>query len=154
MAIREIRVEGDPVLKKVSREIDIINERTITLLNDMAETMYHANGIGLAAPQVGVLRRVVTLNVGSGLIEMINPVIVESEGECNSTEACLSVPNKVGDVLRPTKVVVEYLDRTGEKKRMEAEELAAIAICHELDHLDGVLYVDKAVAVNEIADGE
>ncbi|AUS95847.1 peptide deformylase [Clostridium thermosuccinogenes] len=145
MAIRNIRLEGEEVLRKVSREVDVIDEKILTLLKDMAETMYKADGVGLAAPQVGILKRVVVIDVGDGLLELINPKIVEQEGEQIEVEGCLSIPNLVGEVKRPARVVVEALDPRGEKVVINADGLLAIALCHEIDHLDGILFKDKAI---------
>lgn len=145
MAIRNIRLEGEEVLRKVSREVDVIDEKILTLLKDMAETMYKADGVGLAAPQVGILKRVVVIDVGDGLLELINPKIVEQEGEKIEVEGCLSIPNLVGEVKRPARVVVEALDPRGEKVVINADGLLAIALCHEIDHLDGILFKDKAI---------
>jgi len=144
MALRTIRKDGDEVLRKVSKPVDKIDHKIITLLDDMADTMYHADGIGLAAPQVGILKRVIVLDVGDGLIELINPVIVEHQGEQLYMEGCLSVPGYYGEVKRPAKVVVEGLNRKAEKVVIDAEGLLAVALCHEIDHLDGVLFKDKA----------
>lgn len=145
MAIRNIRLEGEEVLRKVSREVDVIDKKILTLLKDMAETMYKADGVGLAAPQVGILKRVVVIDVGDGLLELINPKIVEQEGEQIEVEGCLSIPNLVGEVKRPARVVVEALDPRGEKVVINADGLLAIALCHEIDHLDGILFKDKAI---------
>lgn len=147
MALRNIRIDGDEVLSKVCRTVDVIDERVLTLLNDMAETMYAERGVGLAAPQVGVLRRVVVIDVGEGLLELINPKIVKAEGEVLDTEGCLSVPDYVGDVIRPKKVWVEALNRNGEKISLEGEDLLARAFCHELDHLEGILFTSRAQKV-------
>lgn len=144
MAIRNIRKIGDELLRKKSRQVEKIDEGIITLLDDMAETMRVANGVGLAAPQVGVLKRVVVIDVGDGLLEMINPEIINISGLQSSYEGCLSVPDKYGEVARPEKVVVRAMDRNGEYYEVIGENLLAIALCHEIDHLDGVLYVDKA----------
>jgi len=111
----------------------------------MADTMYEADGVGLAAPQVGILKRVVVVDIGDGLIELINPEIIEAEGEYLDNEGCLSVPGESGDVLRPYRVKVRALNRFGETIEIEGEELLARAFCHEIDHLDGILYVDKVV---------
>lgn len=145
MAVRFIREDGDEVLRKVSKRVDTIDERLKVLLGDMAETMYAANGVGLAAPQVGVLKRVVIVDVGEGLIELINPEIVKQEGEQIDVEGCLSIPGVAGEVKRPAKVVVEAQNREGEKITVEGEELLAVALCHEIDHLDGVLFKDKVI---------
>lgn len=147
MAIRNIRVDGDPVLNKTCREITEVTPRIRQLAEDMVDTMYEANGVGLAAPQVGVLRRIVVIDVGEGPYVMINPVIVSSEGEQVGDEGCLSVPGKAGQVTRPNHVVAKYMNLDMEECTVEAEELFARAICHELDHLDGHLYT-------EIVEGE
>lgn len=144
MSLRNIRIMGDDILKKKAREVTEINDRILCLLDDMAETMYKSNGVGLAAPQVGILRRVVVIDVGDGLFEFINPVIVKREGEDMQREGCLSIPEFVGDVKRPYKVTVEAQNRNGENITLEAEGFFARAVCHELDHLDGVLFVDVA----------
>ena len=148
MAIRHILTipEETDFLHKKSREVDEIDERILTLLDDMAETMYSANGVGLAAPQIGILRRVVVIDVGDGLIELINPVIVYKKGEQINAEGCLSVPERSGTVSRPEKVKVRALNRKGEEIMVDGEGLLAIALCHEIDHLDGTLYVDKMIA--------
>ncbi|MBZ4645281.1 MAG: peptide deformylase [Clostridia bacterium] len=145
MANRIIRRVGDDVLRKVARPVDTINKSIITLLDDMAETMRSANGVGLAAPQVGILKRVVVIDVGSGLIELINPEIIHAEGKQIEVEGCLSVPGKWGEVERPAKVVVKALNRNGEEIQIEGEGLLARALCHEIDHLDGELFIDKVI---------
>lgn len=145
MAIRNI-LEGDnPRLRKKSREVTKINQRILDLLDDMAETMADARGVGLAAPQVGVLRRVVVIDVGDGIIELINPEVVSQEGSVRSEEACLSFPDLSGYVVRPEKVTVRALDRTGTEREYVGEGLLARAFVHEIDHLDGVLFVDRVV---------
>lgn len=143
MALRYILTEEDPSLRKKSREIGEVTDRIRILLDDMVETMRDADGVGLAAPQVGVLRRAVVVEVGQ-LYEMIDPVIVGTDGEQFNEEACLSVPGMAGKVHRPQRVTVEYTDREGSRQRAEAEGLEAVAFCHEIDHLDGVLYTDRA----------
>ena len=143
MAIRKIVKEGDEVLRKRCRVVDKFDERLWTLLDDMAETMYAADGAGLAAPQVGILKRVVVIDVGEGLIEMINPEIIRSEGSMVNPEGCLSIPGRRCTVERPELVVVRAQDRHGEEFELEGEGFMAMACCHELDHLDGTLYVDK-----------
>lgn len=145
MALRQIVKIGEPVLRKKSKVVKDINDRLIDLLDDMADTMYEADGVGLAAPQVGILKRVVVVDIGDGLIELINPEIIEAEGEYLDNEGCLSVPGESGDVLRPYRVKVRALNRFGETIEIEGEELLARAFCHEIDHLDGILYVDKVV---------
>lgn len=143
MAIREIRVKGDDVLTKVCKEVKEMNRRNAELIEDMIDTMYEANGVGLAAPQVGVLKRIVVIDVGEGPIVMINPVILETSGSQTGEEGCLSVPGKGGQVTRPNYVRACFLNEDMEECIIEGEELLARAICHELDHLDGHLYVEK-----------
>ena len=146
MAIRKIvKLGEDDVLRKHARRVDKFDKRLATLLDDMADTLYEADGAGLAAPQVGILKRAVVIDVGEGLIELVNPEILSSEGEQMCIEGCLSVPGRRGRVLRPEKVVVHAQDRRGKHIELEGEGFLANAICHELDHLDGVLYVDKMI---------
>ncbi len=145
MAIRNIVKEGDEILRKKSKEVDRIDEKVITLLKDMAETMYNAGGVGLAAPQVGILKRIVVIDTGEGLIELINPVIVSQKGEQVDVEGCLSVPGVYAEVKRPAEVEVEALNAKGEKITVKGTELLAVALCHEIDHLDGILFKDKAI---------
>lgn len=144
MAIRTIRVEGDPVLNKVCRPVKEMTDRTQILIDDMLDTMYEANGVGLAAPQVGVLRRIVVIDVGEGPIVMINPEIIAQDGEQTGQEGCLSIPDKAGIVTRPNHVIAKALDRDMKEYTIEGTELLARAICHELDHLDGHLYDELA----------
>ena len=144
MAIRKIvKLGEDEVLRKRCRKVDKFDKRLHVLLDDMADTMYEADGAGLAAPQVGILKRVVVIDVGEGLIELVNPEIIASEGTQMCIEGCLSVPGKRGRVERPAVVRVHAQDRDGNHIELEGEDFLANAICHELDHLDGVLYVDK-----------
>lgn len=143
MALRTIRVEGDPVLSKVCREVTEVTPKIVTLIDDMLETMYEANGVGLAAPQVGILKRIVVIDVGEGPIVMINPEIIESDGEQTGDEGCLSVPGKAGQVTRPNYVKARFMGEDMNEYEIEGEELLARCICHELDHLDGHLYVEK-----------
>ena len=145
MALRNIRVDGDPVLRKIAKKVDKFNGRLHMLLDDMAETMYEAPGIGLAAPQVGILKRVVVFDLENQLYEMINPEITSSEGEQIEAEGCLSVPGKYGRVKRPEKVTVEYQDRNGKIISLEAEGLKAIVVSHETDHLEGRLFTDIVI---------
>lgn len=145
MALRQIRYENDPILRKKSREITKIDDRIKTLISDMAETMYENEGVGLAAPQVGVLRRVVVIDVGEGLLELINPEIIEKKGESIDVEGCLSIPGRAGKVKRPEYVKVKYLDINGKEQFVEGEGLLARALCHEIDHLNGVLFIDKMI---------
>jgi peptide deformylase len=156
MALRRIVLEGDEVLRKKAKDVAAVNERIHTLLDDMWETLEENNGIGLAATQVGVLRRVAVIDTGKDetsegvKVELINPRIVETDGEALAEEACLSVPGVVGAVTRPTRVKVEAVDRRGEPFTIEGEGLLAKALCHELDHLDGILFVDKAHSVRSL----
>ena len=143
MAIREIRKAPDEVLYKKSREVTDFDARLHTLLEDMADTMYEANGVGLAAVQVGILKRVVVIDTGDGLMELINPVILETSGSQTGTEGCLSFPGKWGTVTRPLYVKVKALDRFGNEQILEGRELLARAFCHELEHLDGHAFVEK-----------
>lgn len=142
MAIRMIRTEGEDILRKKCREVKEITPKIIELLDDMADTLYDSNGVGLAAPQVGMLKRIVVIDIGEGLYEMINPVILETAGEQTGNEGCLSIPGKMGKVTRPNYVKAEATNRDGERYIIEGEELMARAICHELDHLEGILYAD------------
>ena len=137
MALREIRLQGDPVLNKVCRPVETLTPRLQELIDDMLDTMYEAQGVGLAAPQVGVLRRIVVIDVGEGPIVMINPEILETSGEQCGMEGCLSVPGKAAEVTRPNYVKAKALNENMEEFIIEGEELLARAICHELDHLDG-----------------
>ncbi|MGN0453208.1 MAG: peptide deformylase [Ruminococcus sp.] len=145
MAIRNIVKEGDDVLRKKARPVTEFNQRLHSLLDDMAETMYQDNGVGLAANQVGVLRRVVVIDVGEGLIELVNPVITEKSGKQEAVEGCLSCPGEYGITKRPMKVKVVAQDRFGHEHTYEGTELLARAFCHEIDHLDGILYKDNVI---------
>ncbi len=140
---RKIIKVGDEGLRKVCKPMQKYDLRLWLLLRDMAETMYKADGVGLAAPQVGILRRVVVIDVGDGLIELVNPEIISAEGEQGGPEGCLSVPGKRGFVYRPEKVTVRARDRHGKSFELTGEGLLARCLCHEIDHLDGVLYTDK-----------
>lgn len=144
MAIRNIVKVGDDILKKKCRTVEKIDDRIITLLDDMAETLENAGGVGLAAPQVGVLRRVVIIDVGdeNGLIELINPEITASSGEQTDAEGCLSYPGQFGIVTRPNVVTVRAMDRNGKVREITGEGLLARAICHECDHLDGKMFME------------
>ena len=145
MATRRILREGDETLRKISRPVKEIDKHTKQLLDDMAETMYAAEGVGLAAPQVGVLRRAVVIDVGEGLLELVNPEIVKTEGSMVNPEGCLSIPGRRCTVERPQKVWVRYLNRKNKVCEIEGEGLLAMALCHEIDHLDGILYIDKMI---------
>ena len=143
MALRKIVKIGDNKLRKICKPVEKFDRRLKILLEDMADTMYDANGVGLAAPQVGILRRAVVIDVGDGLVELVNPVIVESDGQQSGPEGCLSIPGRSGVVTRPNHVKGRAQDPEGNAIELEAQEFFARAVCHELDHLDGVLYVDK-----------
>lgn len=143
MALRKIRMMGDEVLTKKCRQIKEVTPRIKELIEDMLETMYDANGVGLAAPQVGVLKRVVVIDVGEGPIVLINPVIIETDGEQTGDEGCLSLPGKSGVVTRPNYVKVRAYDENMESFEAEGSELLARAFCHEIEHLDGHMYVEK-----------
>ena len=147
MAIRKIRQEGDEILKKKSREVEEIDDKLQILIDDMIETMHKYNGVGLAAVQVGILKRIVVIDIydDKGPIVMINPIIIKTKGEKELDEGCLSFPNKFAKVIRPEEVVAEYTDRNGKRMRVKAKELLAQAICHELDHLNGEVFVDKMI---------
>ena len=144
MAIRNVVQVGDEVLRQKCFPVETFDEKLISLLDDMKETVKKEEGAGLAAPQVGVLRRVAVVDVDDGYYELINPVILQQKGEQTGWEGCLSVRGKSGVVSRPMKVKISYQDRTGEKHLLQAKGFFARALCHELDHLDGVLYIDKA----------
>lgn len=145
MALRSIVTDGDPALKKKCREVTEFDDRLGQLLDDMAETMYNAKGVGLAASQIGVLRRVAVVDVGDGLIELVNPVITETDGEQKTPEACLSFPGRSAITLRPRFVKVKAQDRNGQYFEMSAQNLKAKAFCHEIDHLDGISFLERAV---------
>ena len=143
MALRTIRIMGDEKLEKVCRPVKEITDRERELVRDMLDTMYDANGVGLAAPQVGILKRIVVIDIGEGPVVMINPEILETSGEQTGQEGCLSLPGKAGIVTRPDHVKVKALDENMEEFEVEGTELLARAICHECDHLDGIMYVTR-----------
>jgi peptide deformylase len=147
MAIRNIRQEGDEILRKTSREVEQIDEKLQDLIDDMIETMHKFNGVGLAAVQVGVLKRVVVIDLydDKGIIAMINPVITKTKGEQEVEEGCLSFPNQFAKIIRPAEVTVEYTDREGKRIRLKGKELLAQAISHEVDHLNGEVFIDKII---------
>ncbi len=144
MAIRQIRFEGDEILRKKCKEVKVMNDRTLELIDDMFETMYEANGVGLAAPQVGILKRIVVIDIDDGNpLVLINPVIEEMDGEQIGEEGCLSLPGECATVKRPNHVVCRALNEDMEEFVVEGTELLARAICHEVEHLDGILYIDR-----------
>lgn len=145
MALRQVRIDGDPILRKKSKPVRKITDRIEVLLEDMVETMGVEEGVGLAAPQVGVLRRIIVIDIGEGPIKMINPEIYSKTGEEIGPEGCLSVPGKAGTVERPSELKVKYMDENGEEQDLQAEGFLARVICHEVDHLNGVLYTDKVI---------
>lgn len=149
MAIRNIRTIGDEILRKKCKRVEEINDRTLTLIKDMIETMYAADGVGLAAPQVGILKRIAVVDVGDGPIVVINPEIIETEGSYLDEEGCLSIPGEQGKVLRPERIKVKAINENSEEVIIEGEGLLCRALCHEIDHLDGVLFVDKLVEGEE-----
>lgn len=145
MAIRKVVTTEDPILRKHSRKVENFNERLWVLLDDMKDTMYKAEGVGLAAVQVGILRRVIVVDVGDGLLELINPEIIETSGSIQDVEGCLSVPGESGTVERPEYVKIKAQNREGVWRRYEGTGLKARCFCHEIDHLDGILYTDKVI---------
>lgn len=145
MAIRKVVTVEDPILRKTSRPVERFNDKLWQLLDDMKDTMYKTQGVGLAAVQVGMLRRVVVVDVGDGYLELINPEIVEMSGEEISEEGCLSLPGESGKVKRPTYVKVKAQNRNGAWRMLEGTGLKARCFCHEIDHLDGTLYIDKII---------
>ena len=144
MALRNIKFLGEDCLRKKCKEVSEITPRVQVLIEDMLDTMYEANGVGLAAPQVGILKRIVVIDEGEGPIVMINPVIIETSGEQTGEEGSISVPGKAGILTRPNYVKAKAMDESMVEFEIEGEELLARAICHECDHLDGIVYVDKA----------
>jgi peptide deformylase len=152
MALREIRVDSDPILRKKSKEVKEVTDRIKVLVEDMIETMYHADGVGLAAPQIGILKRVIVVDIydETGVKVIINPEIVEQRGMYLDTEGCLSIPGESGYVERPEYTKVKGLNEKGEEIIVEGEGLLSRALCHEIDHLNGVLFTDKVVEVEEV----
>ena len=149
MALMNIRKIGDPVLRSKAKEVKEINQKTIDLIENMTDTMYEAEGIGLAAPQVGVLQRLFIVDVGNGLIEIINPKIIKKNGQSIMEEGCLSIPDETGAVVRAKEIVMEGYNKKGEKIKLEAEGLLARALQHEYDHLEGNLFTDKVIDEEE-----
>ena len=154
MAIRQILTVGEDILTKKCREVTEINDRILSILDDMADTLYESGGVGLAAPQVGILRRIVVIDIGDGLIELINPEIVSAKGSQTDNEGCLSYPGKYGLVTRPNEVTVRAMDRNGEIFEMTGEGLLARAFCHEVDHLDGKMFMNLVTEWMEPEDEE
>lgn len=152
MGLRNIRYyqEKETILRKKTKIVKAVDEKILELLEDMAETMYKEDGVGLAAPQIGILKRLVVIDVGEGLIKLINPVIIEASGEQQGIEGCLSVPGVSGEVIRPQKVRIGAQNEKGEYIELEGEDLLARAFCHELDHLEGILFIDKMLLDTEI----
>lgn len=142
MALRRIIIDDDSVLRKKCREVEKFDEKLAILLDDMAETMHDAEGVGLAAPQVGILRRVVVVDIGDGVIELVNPEIISKKGRQEGQEGCLSYPNQYGTVCRPMEVEVKAYDRHGKPFTIKGKELLARAFCHEIDHLNGIVFKD------------
>jgi len=149
MALRQIRQYGDDILRKKAKPVKVFDSKLHGLLDDMWDTMREYDGLGLAAPQIGMLRQIVVIELEEDTFEILNPILVESSGSEVKAEACLSVPEKQGDVERPTYVKIEAVDRHGVPFVLEAEDLLATAVCHELDHLEGVLFLDKAIKVQD-----
>lgn len=145
MALRNIVLKDDPILRKTSRSVLDFDKKLSDLIDDMIDTMYEADGCGLAAPQVGILRRICVVDVGEGPIEMVNPVIIEESGVQEEAEGCLSLPGEYGVTRRPMKVTVRAQNRKGETFTVSGEGLKARAFCHEIDHLNGILYIDKVI---------
>jgi peptide deformylase len=144
MALRNLRYEGDEILRKKSKEVSVVDDKIRTLLDDLVETMYENDGVGLAAPQVGILKRAVVIDVEDGNVyKMVNPKIIKRSGEQIGQEGCLSVPETKGIVRRPMNVTVEYTDENGKQVILDAEDILARCICHEVDHLDGILFTDR-----------
>lgn len=147
MAIRTIRKYNDEILRKKCKRVDKVDTRTVVLLDDMAETMYADDGVGIAGPQVGVLRRVIVVDVGKGVLKLVNPEIISYSGEQVDVEGCLSIPGVHGEVKRPENVMVRAINEKGKNVEISASGLEARALCHEIDHLDGILFIDKATKI-------
>ena len=147
MAIREIRQNGDEILRKKSRVVEVVDDKIRQLLEDMLETMHKYNGVGLAAPQVGILKRVIVIDLydGNEPLKLVNPKIIKQKGKQEVEEGCLSFPNQFAKIVRPAEIVAEYTDRDGKRMRVKAKELLAQAISHEVDHLNGEVFIDKII---------
>lgn len=143
MALRNVVKYGDPILKKKSRKVEVFDEKIATLIDDMFETMYHSDGVGLAAVQVGILKRIVVIDCGDGPMELVNPEITLAEGEQHAQEGCLSLPGRYETTIRPQHVQVKRQDRNGKWHVYTGDDLKARAFCHEIDHLDGILFIDR-----------
>ncbi len=147
MAIRQVRLETDEILRKKAKEVDEVDDRIREILDDMLETMYEYNGVGLAGPQIGILKRIIVIDLydGSKPLKLVNPRIIKQKGEQEVDEGCLSFPNEFAKLIRPAEVIVEALNENGKKVKIKGEGLLAQALAHEIDHLDGILFVDKMI---------
>ena len=152
MARYKVVLAGDPVLRRIAHPVKEVNENIKKLLDNMAETMYHAKGVGLAAPQVGISKRVIVVDIGEGLFKLVNPEIVASSGIQDGAEGCLSLPDVVGNVKRSERVTVKALDENGDEVTIEATGYLARAFQHEIDHLNGIIFTDKATAIERVSD--
>ncbi|MDD2553933.1 MAG: peptide deformylase [Desulfotomaculaceae bacterium] len=150
MAVYKIVEIGDEILKEKAKPVKSINANIIKLLDNMADTLYEAKGAGLAAPQIGVPKRVIVVDIGEGLYELVNPQIISTAGQETDVEGCLSIPGLIGDVTRAATIKVRYLDRHGKEKNLTAEGLLARAMQHEIDHLEGILYIDRAANIRKL----
>jgi peptide deformylase len=154
LAVYKIVEIGDEILKEKARPVKSVTPNIIKLLNNLADTLYNAKGAGLAAPQIGVSKRVVVVDIGEGLYELINPEILSSSGQETDVEGCLSIPGIIGDVTRATTVKVRYMDRNGKEKSITVKDMLARAMQHEIDHLDGILYIDRAANIRKLKQRE
>ena len=152
MARYKVVLTGDPVLRRIAHPVKEVNENIKKLMNNMAETMYHAKGVGLAAPQVGISKRVIVVDIGEGLFKLVNPEIVASSGIQDGAEGCLSLPDVVGNVKRSERVTVKALNEDGDEVTIEASGYLARAFQHEIDHLNGIIFTDKATAIERVTD--
>lgn len=152
MARYKVVLTGDPVLRRIAHPVKEVNDNIKKLMNNMAETMYHAKGVGLAAPQVGISKRVIVVDIGEGLFKLVNPEIVASSGIQDGAEGCLSLPDVVGNVKRSERVTVKALDENGDEVTIEATGYLARAFQHEIDHLNGIIFTDKATAIERVSD--
>lgn len=152
MARYKVVLTGDPVLRRIAHPVKEVNDNIKKLMNNMAETMYHAKGVGLAAPQVGISKRVIVVDIGEGLFKLVNPEIVASSGIQDGAEGCLSLPDVVGNVKRSERVTLKALDENGDEVTIEATGYLARAFQHEIDHLNGIIFTDKATAIERVTD--